>query len=254
MKIGFQTVSWGRRLEDGGKRMLQSIRESGYQGVEIAQHPSALGSAKQTYELLKRCGLKLLGLSGGSVKERGAFLGELIHAENKALVRDKGPIKKVIRSDDNCPYIYVDTWESEQCRELMAQHYTLALHPHMFKPIQTAKEARKLLTEHPELCFLPDTAHLTVAGDTAEEVLNDNYDRIAAIHLKDWTSEFGRSYQYYSRGFSVRFGEGEVQLAKIVEFLRSKAYKGWVVVEQDVVGDPAGAAHDCIRWLKAHSI
>ena len=249
--------------------MLDAIWEAGYDGVEIAQHPAQFGSAEELYGLLKRDdednpkymkagktsqhrtqGLKLIGLAGGSIEERVSFLDRLITAENLALLDEKSAAHKFIRFDNYYPYIYIDTWNDSCCRELMERHYTLALHPHMFKPVQTAKEAEKLLEAHPALRFLPDTAHLTVAGEKVLEVLDKNYDRIVAVHLKDWTPEFGRSYQFYSTGFSVRFGEGDVQLDNIVDFLKSRRYNKWLIVEQDVVENPCGAAQAHRRWLK----
>jgi len=48
--------------------------------------------------------------------------------------------------------------------------------------------------------------HLSlIAGEDVRKVIEDNIDRIVAVHLKDWTSEFGRSYQFYSRGFGIQF-------------------------------------------------
>ena len=59
MKVGYQTISWGRTLNDQGKTMLVIIREAGYNGVEIAQHPDEFGSPTNLYELLRDNGLNL---------------------------------------------------------------------------------------------------------------------------------------------------------------------------------------------------
>jgi sugar phosphate isomerase/epimerase len=120
----------------------------------------------------------------------------------------------------------------------------------MFKPVQTAQEAEKLLKEHEDLRFLPDTAHLTIAGEDVLELLERNMNRLVGVHLKDWASEFGRSYQFYSRGFGVQFGYGDVRLSEIMEFLKSKKYNGWIVVEQDVADDPPEAVRNCREWLR----
>lgn len=250
MNIGFQTISFGRRLEHGGQKMLEVIKKAGYMGVEIAQHPNEFSSAEQLYRHLKGLKLKLIGLAGGSLSERSRFLGQLIDAENRGLASEKGRIKKVVRFDLAHPYIYVDTWDDVQCAGLIAQGYTLAFHPHMFKPVQTAQEAQRLLSHHPNLQFLPDSAHLTVAGEDVLEVIDENLDRIIAIHLKDWTSEFGRSYQFYSKGFGIEFGEGDVPLKGIVELLKRRKYNKWLIVEQDVADNPEEAANLCRNWLR----
>ncbi len=250
MKVGFQTISWGRRLDNNGEPMLKAIAKAGYDGVEIMQHPKEFGSAKQLYQYLKDFNLKLLGLTGGSVKERSDFIRKLINIENRALLHEEKSIIKVIRFDKNHPYIYIDTWVETYYHLLVTQRLPLALHPHMFKPIQTAKEVEKLLQKYPALKFVPDTAHLTIAGEDVRKVIEDNFKRVVAVHLKDWSSEFGRSYQFYSRGFCIRFGHGDVKLNKIVDFLKSKRYKNWLVVEQDVTDDPQEAARLCRSWLR----
>ena len=258
MKVGFQTISWGRRLDDNGEKMLQVISKAGYEGVELMQHPNEFGSAKQLYYHLKRLNLKLLGMTGGSIKERVDFIEELIAIENRDLIRknkrirrNKKPIDKIIRFSRDYPYIYIDTWDQRQVR-LVGPELTLALHPHMFKPVQTAHEAKKLLGDYSHLRFLPDTAHLTIAGANLLKLLEDNLARIIAVHLKDWASEFGRSYQFYSRGFGVQFGHGDVKLSESIEFLKSKRYNKWVVVEQDVADDPVEAARQCRNWLRVN--
>ncbi len=249
MKVGFQTISWGRRLDDNGEKMLQVISKAGYEGVELMQHPNEFGSAKQLYSHLKRLNLKLLGLTGGSIKERVDFIEELKDIESRDLACEGEPLERVIRFSRDYPYICIDTWDQRQVR-LVGPELTLALRPHMFKPVQTAQEAEKLLSDYSHLRFLPDTAHLTIAGANLLKLLEDNLARIIAVHLKDWASEFGQSYQFYSRGFGVQFGDGDVKLSESIEFLKSKRYNKWVVVEQDVADDPVEAAQQCRNWLR----
>jgi sugar phosphate isomerase/epimerase len=247
MKVGFQTISWGRRLEDQGKEMLYAIREAGYEGVELMQHPKEFGSADKLYSYLRETNLKLLGMTGGSLSERADFIRDLIDIENHdSIYRDNA---KVIKFDSDYPFIYIDTWDERQINSLDPS-IILALHPHMFKPVQTSQEAEKLLKEYSHLRFIPDTAHLTVAGEDVIKVLDNNFDRIVAIHLKDWTSEFGRSYQFYSRGFGVQFGYGDVNLSKIIKFLKTKNYDRWLIVEQDIADVPREAVKHCRNWLR----
>jgi sugar phosphate isomerase/epimerase len=73
MRVGFQSISWGRRLEDHGRPMLEAIKEAGYEGVELMQHPKEFGSAQQLYAILAegKKKLKLLGLTGGGDTREG---------------------------------------------------------------------------------------------------------------------------------------------------------------------------------------
>ncbi len=117
-------------------------------------------------------------------------------------------------SGESQPYIYLDKWEGKAADDALRIGMTLALHPHMFKQIQTTADVDDYLGKHGGLRFLPDTAHLTVAGEDVKAVIDNHYGRIEAIHLKDWTAEYGRAYQFYGRGF-VELGEGDVQGERI---------------------------------------
>jgi sugar phosphate isomerase/epimerase len=275
MQVGFQTISFGRSLENHGRPMLKAIKNMGYEGVELEQHPSEFGSAETLYHILKTdCkGLKLLGLAGGSLEERVRFAQELIDYEDNAIGQD---IKKTFEEDGylqtteriirfdiqsgNYPYIYVDSWDEDKEKYEGYKDLNFAISNHMFTPALTAREVTKILETFPRLHFLPDTAHFLVAGDNTIDVLYEHYYRIIAMHLMDWTSEFGRSYQFYSRGFGVEFGQGDVDLNSIINFLKDPStesnrqdflpYDKWIVIMQDIVPNPLEAAKACRNWLR----
>jgi inosose dehydratase len=135
------------------------------------------------------------------------------------------------------------------------QGYRLVLHPHMFKPFQTERNFRSYFEDerYAALGFLPDTAHLAVAGEDVVAVIEKFYDRMEAIHLKDWTAEWGRAYFFYSRGFT-ELGTGDVRLKDVLRLLKSKGYKRWLVVEQDSSDDPVASAVQSRSWLAKQQI
>lgn len=270
MKVGYQTISWGWELDDLGEAMFRTVANAHYDGVELAQHPDQFGSANELYRRLSEAGLKLLGLAGGSLDERAKFINELIEVENAHLSTRRDASEKIVRFDIDHPYLYVDSWHARDDSGTARDACRIALHPHMFKPVQTGKEAYEMLRKYPYLRLLFDTGHLTVAGEDVIQVLRDGFSfrpdgqaadgdqgngtPIVGIHLKDWTSEYGRSYQFYSRGFGVSFGEGEVELEKVIELLKQCGYSGWVVVEQDVTEEPASAVRACRNWLRTRGV
>jgi len=234
MHLGIQTITWSTTDVDI-PRMLQVIREFGYAGAEFAQAPESLGTPKVFLQMLD--GLEFLGLAGGSLPERIRFVTEF---EQVA-----APLRR--------PYIYLDEWD-EEAEELVGKcDVVFGIHPHMFKPIQTAKDAEDLLTRYAHFAervrLLPDTSHLTIAGENLVNVLKRNLGRIDAVHLKDWTPEFGRAYQFYSRGF-VGLGEGKVPLTDVLGLLRLKSFSGWLVAEQDAAEDPVESARKNMAWLQ----
>jgi len=87
-----------------------------------------------------------------------------------------------------------------------------------------------------------------VAGENPVRVIEENFSRLAAVHLKDWTAEFGRAYQFYPRGFA-HLGAGSVPLKQVLEMLVKNNYDGWIVVEQDWAANPSESAKRSREWL-----
>jgi len=259
MKIGFQTIVWWP-FRDYLKYILEVIAAAGYQGVEFKQNPEqllppftipqpTLGTEfkqssellppiEQLRELMEEIRVKyelerfdLIGLSGGSLKSRMDFC-----------------------KDFQPEYLYIEDWDEKVAKTAAEKGFTLAIHPHVFKPTNSLEIALERLKQDPKLKFIPDTAHLTVAGNDPVEAIRlfeKQIDRIASVHLKDWTADFGRSVHRYARGF-VELGEGDgsVKLDEVLEALKKIGYKGWLIVEQDYTKtDPAISTFNCARWL-----
>ena len=231
MKIGFQTIVWWP-FTDPLEYRLEVIAGAGYQGVEFKERPDELPPIEELQKLLKKYNLELIGLSGGSLKSRIKYC-------------------KNVRPD----YLYTDDWNEEIARlvertkNIEGGEFILALHPHVFKPAHSLGGAKALLEKFHKLKFIPDTAHLTIVGDDPVEAIQTCSDRLAAVHLKDWTPEYGRSAHRYARGF-VELGEGTIDLDRILMALNGIDYEGWLIVEQDSTkGDPAISTLRCAGWL-----
>lgn len=234
MKVACQTILWGSRLDDPVE-VFQTIHELGFQGVEICQPPGVLPSAEELRAILEALDLEFVGFYGGRLAERVKYCG-----------------------DYKPRYLAIEDWDESSCREALEADFTLALHPHMFKRIHSLDGAGALLREHPDLKFLPDTAHLFLARNDPSAAIKQFPDRLAGVHLKDWTPTFGRSFHRYARGF-VELGSGIVDLEKVLDSLGESPegikYDGWLVVEQDSTeGDPRTSVQRSIKWLCDHDI
>jgi len=246
MKIGIQTIAWEDHPSAGSlnkllPEMTREIREAGYDGIELFQ--PAVGKTHMHFlqEQLEKNSLELVGVSAGSFEDRLNFV--------RAYRPFAGP--------KQTPYIYTDEWPDDLARQAVSEGFRIAVHPHMFKPIQTVAEALPHLAEFgndpAKVGLLPDSAHQQIAGEPFLDVLEKHYDKLTAIHLKDWTPEYGRSYQFYAQGF-VALGEGDVPLTKIIEYLRSRKYSGWAIVEVDVMENPFDIARKCRDWLRTQGV
>lgn len=225
VQIGYQTIAFGPTFADL-PGVLDALAALGYRGIEFSQAPQALPPIEELLRLLDERGLHLLGLAGGSIFDRTAYC-----------------------RDVRIPYLYIEAWNPAHAEDALAAGHRLALHPITFRPLHRMSAAHALLEEHPELLIIPDSAHLHIVGDDPALALRQCVGRLASVHLKDWTPEYGRSAYRYSRGFT-ELGEGVVPLEPFIAEWRKSAPGVWAVVEQDRSRtDPLTSAYRSACWL-----
>ena len=281
MKLGIHTIAWGESREFSA--ILEDVRAAGFAGIELFQHPDHLELAgpgnwaerldrSLINEARGRAPISLVGVCFGAFEERRRFVNDLAKAREKAK-KDSAEAKKdsaeakdsaevdasAALLDDPLPYLYTDEWGDEE-KAAVEEGLRVAVHPHMFQQIQTMQEVDEILDKHSSCLFLPDAAHLYIAGnDPAESIYKvlkstehreKKFCRIAAVHLKDWNANAGRSYQFYARGLCA-LGKGEVPLERVIEKLVIGRYDGWLIVEQDRARNPRQTAQEEMDWLKA---
>ena len=240
IKIGVQSIIWGPDLPDL-EAILDMLAVAGFEGIEFSQTPEILGRKAgggilHLHRLLnaRKSPLSVIGLAGGQLSSRIEYCGS------------ERPPSELLE------YLYVDRWD-ETCLTACNQGFTLGIHPHLFQPINRFEQAFRRVVGHPELAprlkLIPDTAHLTIAGEDPVAAIRQARGRLASVHLKDWTPDYGRSYHRYARGF-VELGRGIVKLDECVEALREIDYDGWLIVEQDSPScDVVESLRQSVKWL-----
>jgi sugar phosphate isomerase/epimerase len=245
MRYAIHTISWGANATFS--KMVTEIVDAGYSGLELFQDPSSklIGGAGNVYETLQSVGkahlgkpVQLVGICSGTFEERLRF------------VKDFAKLNKVHVSDPSMPYIYFDEAMNKRVEASINEGYRIALHPHMYTPVQTFAEADDLLRRHPRLLFLPDTAHMRIAGDDAAIAIEQYFQRLAGVHMKNWYENVGRSYQFYARGFCELDQDGNVDLERVLNALLRKAPQTWLIVEQDRPANPFESARRSRDWLR----
>jgi inosose dehydratase len=130
------------------------------------------------------------------------------------------------------------------------QGMTIVYHHHMGTGIQSLQDIDKLMqqTDSDLVSLLLDTGHLHFAGEDALKVLKKHYSRIKHVHFKDIRAAELERVKHDNLSFldAVKAGvftvpgDGCIDFAPIVNFLRAQQYDGWVVVEaeQDPVKAP----------------
>ncbi len=144
-----------------------------------------------------------------------------------------------------------------------------AFHHHAAGYIETPVEiARLLQLTDPELLGLVfDTGHYLygTGGDDGAAVLkalDDFAERIRHVHFKDCQPEVAararrEGWDYFEairRGVFCELGKGGVDFPAVLERLKKRDYRGWVVVEQDVLpgmGSPRESARRNREYLRS---
>lgn len=127
---------------------------------------------------------------------------------------------------------------------------TATLHPHVGTMVETAAEVRRVLDGSGiGLCL--DTGHLLVGGADPVALAAEHTARIRHTHLKDvdaaWAAKVQAGEVAYGeavrQGIYRPLGTGDIDIAAIVGTLEGAGYRGWYVLEQDVMlaGDPGAS-------------
>lgn len=119
-------------------------------------------------------------------------------------------------------------------------------HHHAGTYVETPAELNELLRRvSPELLAVClDTGHYVYGGGNPRAALAEFSDRIPYVHLKDIDGDRlarARTEEWsfvaaVEQGIFTALGQGIAEIAGCVADLKTHGYRGWVVVEQDMLG------------------
>lgn len=145
----------------------------------------------------------------------------------------------------------------------------VAFHHHCAGYIETPEEIARLLdmTDPDLLGLVFDTGHYLygtglVDGQRVLDGLDRFGERIRHVHFKDCQPQIAQrarteGWDYFTavqHGVFCELGLGAVPFAAIAERLRMRGYRGWIVVEQDVLpgmGSPKASAERNRAYLRS---
>ncbi len=269
-----------------GEQVLDAVADAGYGGVDLGP-PGYLGKGA---ELKKRLKDRKLGLAGGYLElpysepsRMKAALHELdilLDVFDAAGVPESGlkpkPTLADLGSDKRKAHPgqaatnrelgfdkegwkrFADGLEMAvgRCRE---RGYEPTFHHETGTHIEAVWEIEKMLElTSIDLCL--DTGHLLLGKGEPVRALKEWGDRINHIHLKDArhqvidkiVKEAAPVIEIWRRGAFCALGKGDVDIEGVLDILHQR-YKGWLVVEQDILPDakaPEKPAKDQIANLK----
>lgn len=112
----------------------------------------------------------------------------------------------------------------------------VGLHNHLGTQVETQEQLLAFLEACPECGLILDTGHLAVAeGGDPLYIAEHYFDRLVAVHVKEWVSTNPEAELWYERGYFCELGGGNIPIEneQVVKTLVKKGYEGWVFVEHD---------------------
>jgi inosose dehydratase len=141
---------------------------------------------------------------------------------------------------------------------------SVALHPHYGTAVVRGEHVERVVAGS-DVALCVDTGHLLVGGSDPVEVVRTANGRVTHVHCKDVDAALAarvRSGELgyrdaVARGLYRALGEGDVDIAGVVRLLEAANYRGWYVLEQDVVlqsapapgNGPVAAAARSVHYL-----
>jgi inosose dehydratase len=121
---------------------------------------------------------------------------------------------------------------------------TAVLHSHYGTVVETDEQLWRFL-EGSEMGLCLDTGHLVIGGSDPVEVAEQAADRVSHVHLKDVDTGVARrlgarelDFKGACRAEAFKpLGDGDIDVARLLELLERADYRGWYVLEQDCVTD-----------------
>lgn len=137
-------------------------------------------------------------------------------------------------------------------------------HQHIGTWVETPAETQRLMdtTDAAILGLAFDTGHWNFSGGDPVDGIRQHADRIWHVHFKDHDPQVAQQSRVEAwdgptsvgHGVFCELGQGDVDFPAVLECLRTMDYKGWIVVEQDVLpgmGTPKASARRNRDYLRS---
>jgi inosose dehydratase len=249
-----EVPGWGYQMDP--KRVLTEMRDLGLNATELGSDGFLPATPEGKAETLDRYGLHGLGNftpvllhnpdhDPRSEVDRVLDGFEAVGANVLVLSAITG-----LRGYDTRPALDDTGWQTllgnlDRLTSLAADRGVRAvLHPHVGTMVETGDDVQRVLAGSViSLCL--DTGHMLIGGSDPLAVTRQAPDRIAHTHLKDVDLALAKRVQSgeltYTDAVKVGMykplGQGDVDIAGVVQHLEAHGYDGWYVLEQDAILD-----------------
>jgi inosose dehydratase len=152
----------------------------------------------------------------------------------------------------------------EHCR---GRGFEPTFHHHTATYIEAQWEIERML-ELSDVGLCLDTGHLLLGRGDPLRAIRDWAERINQVHLKDASrakleeivAEAAPVQEIWRRKAFCALGDGDIDIEGVLDALSEIDYSGWLVIEQDVLPDPANPGQPALdqqrnrEYLRAHGL
>lgn len=270
MRIGYMTNGFGPLVGDGAgvtsvkdiryltmgddEEILKLITEIGFRSIEVLEgNLTKYGNDISVLkEMLAKYNAEMMSVCvGANFIYQDALEDEMYHMEVVAKLAQQagvtyaalcgGAIRgKGVQEGD---YRLLGQGLDMAAKVFDSYGIKASYHPHLGSMAETSAQIDKLF-DKTSIDICPDLAHLAAGGGNPLEIVKKYYDRISFVHIKDLDEN----------GFAP-LGTGSIDIDGVLDFLKSRNYRGDYLVEVDgYAGNPAGACKISFEFLKGRLI
>ena len=264
MRVAGAPISWGVcevpgwGVQPAPDRVLEDMRALGLRATEAGPPGFLPADPSKMRALLDSYGLRLVGgFVTAVLHESACRTSELASVTRQAGWLAGGGAEVVVLAPSlpgpgyaGAAELSDPDWRRlcegiDRVAEIAGRHgLTVAVHPHWGTAIERPAHIERFLADTTHALCL-DTGHIALGGADPLEIARRAGPRVLHVHLKDVDGvlaarvrEGATSYNEAVRSGLFRpLGEGVARIEDVLAHLRTTAYSGWHVLEQDVMLD-----------------
>jgi inosose dehydratase len=257
-----------------GLSVLDQVAGAGYAGIDLGP-VGYLGSGGELGDRLAERGLGLAGAylelpyaNHDALEQALPELDALLSTFDAVRPHLQGPPPRPTLADagskerrarpgrsvsDQSQGLDAEAWRSfgaglarvvARCRD---RGYEPTFHPETGTYVEAPWEIERVL-ELSDIGMCLETGHMSLGGGDPAVMLRTWADRINHVHLKDVVldvmaaiiAEDAPVTDIWSREAFCQLGDGDLNVADVLDGLRAMGFEGWLVVEQDILPRTAG--------------
>jgi inosose dehydratase len=246
LRIGYAAITWG----GNDRQAIEDIASAGFPGIQTRSNSvQEFGSGAAMREVLDKNHLKMVALSSGNLSLDPAIESSEIakHVTNAKFLRDAGGLYLQV-IDERPKGRAITPADCKRLGLLLTElgkrvadfGVKLGYHNHMGAMGETPEAVEQIMeAADPRYAKLElDIAHYFQGGGDPAKAIEKYSDRLLFLHLKDVellpASAGGKEgYRF------VELGRGSIDFPAVLDALRKISFRGWGIVELDVVPDKA---------------